>query len=94
MCVRYEHFDMPANIRSAASFALPSGQRRVVGQYEVEVGDVDVRLVPVDQRDLMRGYADVARARWEPAPASADVTRYRARCTSRRDWDPSRSINA
>ena len=34
---------------------------RVVGQHQVEVGDVDVRLVPVDQRDLIRGHADVAR---------------------------------
>jgi hypothetical protein len=32
----------------------------VVGQHEVEVGNVDVRLVPVDQRDLIRGHADVA----------------------------------
>src|SRR6266545_6354787 len=33
----------------------------VVGQHQVEVGDVDVRLVPVDQRDPICGYADVAR---------------------------------
>ena len=33
----------------------------VVGQHQVEVGDVDVRLVPVDQRDLIRGHEDVAR---------------------------------
>ena len=32
----------------------------VVGQHQVEVGDVDVRLVPVDQRDPIRGHADVA----------------------------------
>ena len=35
--------------------------RGVVGQHQVEVGDVDVRLVPVDQRDPIRGHADVAR---------------------------------
>src|SRR5256885_6900386 len=28
---------------------------------QVEVGHVDVRLVPVDQRDPIRGHADVAR---------------------------------
>jgi hypothetical protein len=33
----------------------------VVGQHGVEVGDVHVRLVPVDQRDPTRGHADVAR---------------------------------
>jgi hypothetical protein len=33
----------------------------VVGQHQVEVGDVDVRLVPIDQRDPIRGHADVAR---------------------------------
>src|SRR5215470_8684519 len=33
----------------------------VVRQHQVEVGDVDVRLVPVDQRDPVRGHADVAR---------------------------------
>src|SRR5437763_6116023 len=33
----------------------------VVGQHQVEVGDVDVRLVPVDQRDLIRGHAYVAK---------------------------------
>src|SRR5262249_57163401 len=32
----------------------------VVGQHQVEVGDVDVRLVPVDQRDPIHGQADVA----------------------------------
>src|SRR5262249_21751676 len=33
----------------------------IVGQHQVEVGDVDMRLVPVDQRDPLRGHADVAR---------------------------------
>jgi hypothetical protein len=34
----------------------------VVGQHQVKVGDVDVRLVPVDQRDPIGGQgADVAR---------------------------------
>jgi hypothetical protein len=33
----------------------------VVGQHQVEVGPVDVPLVPVDQRDPIRGNADVAR---------------------------------
>jgi hypothetical protein len=31
----------------------------VVGQHQIEVGDVDVRLVPVDQRDPIRRHADV-----------------------------------
>jgi hypothetical protein len=34
----------------------------VVGQDQVEVGDVDVRLVPVDQRDPVSCHADVATA--------------------------------
>ena len=33
----------------------------VVRQHQVEVGDIDVRLVPIDQRDVMGGYANVAR---------------------------------
>lgn len=33
----------------------------IVGQHQVEVGDVDVRLVPVDQGDPICGHADVAR---------------------------------
>src|SRR6267142_5415911 len=33
----------------------------VVWQHQVEVGDVDVRFVPVDQRDAIRGHADVVR---------------------------------
>src|ERR1700728_1267441 len=33
----------------------------VVRQCQVEGGDVDVRLVPVDHRDAIRGHADVAR---------------------------------
>src|SRR3954451_7122343 len=33
----------------------------VVWQHQVEVGDVDVRLVPVDQRDPIRSHPDVAR---------------------------------
>ncbi len=33
----------------------------VVRKRQVEVGDVDVRLVPIDQRDPIRGDADVAR---------------------------------
>jgi hypothetical protein len=32
----------------------------VAGQHEVEAGEVDVRLVPVDQRDLIRGHPNVA----------------------------------
>jgi len=57
-----------------ADGGLPSGRRLrgdvvravveaggVVGQHEVESGDVNVRLVPVDQRHLIRGHADVAR---------------------------------
>src|SRR5262245_17656872 len=32
----------------------------VVGQHQIEVGDVEVRRVPVDQRDPLRGHADVA----------------------------------
>src|SRR3954454_8246308 len=35
----------------------------VVGQHQVEVGDVKARLVPVDQGDPIRGDADVARGR-------------------------------
>ena len=33
----------------------------VVGQHQVEVGDIDVRLVPVDQPDPISSHADVAR---------------------------------
>jgi hypothetical protein len=33
----------------------------VVGQHQVEIGDVNMRLVPVDQRDPICGHADVAR---------------------------------
>jgi len=33
----------------------------VVGQHQVKVGDVDVRIVPVDQRDPIRGHANVAK---------------------------------
>ena len=33
----------------------------VAGQDEIEVGHIDVCLVPVDQRDPIRGHADVAR---------------------------------
>ena len=33
----------------------------VVGHHQVEVGDVDVRLIPVDQRDPISGHANVAR---------------------------------
>jgi hypothetical protein len=33
----------------------------VVGQHKFEIGDVNIRLVPVDQRDPIRGHADVAR---------------------------------
>ena len=32
----------------------------VVRQHEVEVGNIDARLVPVDQRDAIRRHADVA----------------------------------
>jgi hypothetical protein len=33
----------------------------VVRRRQVEVRDVDVRFVPVDHRDAIRGHADVAR---------------------------------
>jgi hypothetical protein len=33
----------------------------VVGQHQVEIGEVNMRLVPVDQRDPICGHADVAR---------------------------------
>jgi integrase len=47
----------------------------VVGQHQVEVGHVEVRLVPVDQRDLIRGHADVARVRGRRARRMSDVRR-------------------
>ena len=73
---------------------------RVVGQHQVELGDVDVRLVPVDQRHPIRGHADVARVRvavddaslssGEPRPrrsaASNALGRHRA------EVDPRRSL--
>ena len=31
-----------------------------MGQHQVEIGDVDVRLVPVDQRDPISGHPNVA----------------------------------
>ena len=34
----------------------------VVGQHQVKVRNVDVRLVPVDQRDSIRDHADIGRA--------------------------------
>lgn len=33
----------------------------IVRRDEVKVGDVDMRLIPVDKRDVVRGHADVTR---------------------------------
>ena len=54
----------------------------VVGQHQVEVGDVDVRLVPVDQRDPIRGHADVARVGVAVDDAGLTSDEPRPRCSA------------
>jgi hypothetical protein len=57
----------------------------VVRQRQVEVGDVDVRLVPVDQRDAIRGHADVARVGVAVDDARRATEESRPRCPASND---------
>ena len=59
--------------------------RGVVWQHQVEVRDVDVRLVPVDQRDPIRGHADVARVEVAVDHAPLSSGEPRPRCSASRD---------
>ena len=75
----------------------------VVGQHQVEVGDVDMRLVPVDQRDPICGHADVAQGWGRRGRRMSDVRRaaptllgieQRPQAASRRGRSSSRSRRA
>ena len=57
----------------------------VVWQRQVEVGDVDVRLVPVDQRDSIRGHADVSRVGVAVDDAALSSGEPRPRCSASND---------
>ena len=53
--------------------------------HQVEVGDVDARLVPVDQRDPIRGHADVARGRVAVDHTPLSSGESRPRCSAAND---------
>jgi hypothetical protein len=60
-------------------------RRRCARQRQVEVGDVDVRLVPVDHRDVIRRHADVARVGIAMDDARRATGKSRPRCSASND---------
>jgi hypothetical protein len=60
-------------------------RRRGRRQHQVEIGDVDVCLVPVDQRDPIGTHADIARAGVAVDDARLTCDEPRPRCSASRD---------